>query len=72
MSKKGLYLGGNQTLKVKNHFDLADKKTWLFNKGQMTESAVDANRSTRGAKRQKEKFLKALRNNKLIGGLEYE
>ena len=65
MSKKGLYLGGNQTLKIKNHFDLEDKKTWLFNKGQMTKSAVDTNRGTRGAKRQKERFLKALRNNKL-------
>ena len=47
MSKKGHYLGGNQTLKVKNNFDLKDKKTWLFNKGQMTESAVEDNRCTR-------------------------
>ena len=47
MSKRGHYLGGNQTLKIKNHFDLKDKKTWLFNKGQMTESAVEANRCTR-------------------------
>mgnify|MGYP003109372896 FL=1 len=44
LSKKGHYLGGNQTVKVKNHFDLKDRKSWLFNRGQMVESAVDANR----------------------------
>ena len=47
MSKKGHYLGGNQTVKVKNHFDLKDRKSWLFNRGQMVESAVDANRYSR-------------------------
>jgi len=66
MSKKGHYLGGNQTIKVKNYFDLKDKKTWLFDREQKIERVLCANevkRLVRLKAKEKRKLLNSRKTN---------